>query len=191
MSEGRARRLSTLYLARAMGPGGCRQVAGAALVAWLAFCGPADIPVARAQDVIMYPTRGQAPEQQTQDRYECHLWAVQQSGFDPTQAAAPPPPSYAPPPPVTTSPLTGATRGAAIGAIGGAIGGNAGKGAAIGAATGALIGGIRRNEQRRQQQAYYEQQQVYQAQSGSSAAQRSTYARALRACLEGRGYTVG
>jgi len=144
------------------------------------------VGAASAQGVIAYPAQGQTADQQKRDRYECHQWAVEQSGFDPTQQQAAPPPA-APPPQVTTSPLRGAARGAAIGAVGGAIGGNAGKGAAIGAGTGALIGGIRRNDQIRQQQAY---QQQYAAQSGTSTAQRSTYERAIRACLQGRGYTV-
>lgn len=140
-----------------------------------------------AQAVIAYPEQGQSPDQQSRDRYECHLWAVQQSGVDPTQQQAtpvPPPPSAGPP----GGALQGATRGAALGAVGGAIGGNAGKGAAIGAGTGALFGAMRRNEQ--QQQAYRQQQ--YQAQqSGSSSPQRATYNLALKTCLQGRGYTVG
>jgi hypothetical protein len=161
---------------------------GYVLAATLAGCllTPA---VANAQGVIAYPTRGQTPDQQNRDRYECHVWAVQQSGFDPTQQvaqAAPPP--MPPPSAVTTSPLRGAARGAAIGAVGGAIGGDAGKGAAIGAGTGFLIGGIRRNEQIRQQQAY--QQYAQTQQSGSSAAQLSVYNRAVQACLQGRGYSV-
>lgn len=166
------------------GPGAAVAVArGAAAIIALSFL---SLATASAQDVVVYPARGQTAEQQNRDRYECHQWAVQQSGFDPTQPQAAPPPAT-PPPQVTTSPLRGAARGAAIGAVGGAIGGNAGKGAAIGAGTGALIGGIRRNDQIRQQQAY---QQQYAAQSGTSTAQRGTYERAIRACLQGRGYTV-
>jgi hypothetical protein len=143
----------------------------------------------RAQGVIAYPMHGQSPDQQSRDRYECHLWAVQQSGFDPTQQVAQAPPPMPPPPAVTTSPLRGAARGAAIGAVGGAIGGDAGKGAAIGAGTGFLIGGIRRNEQIRQQQAY-QQYYAQTQQSGSSTARLSTYNRAMQACLQGRGYSV-
>ncbi len=154
--------------------GGLALLAALGLAALAAVLAPAP---AAAQGAVIYPAQGQSPQQLDRDRYECHSWAIQQSGFDPTQQVA-----QAPPPPVTTSPLRGATRGAAIGAVGGAIGGDAGKGAAIGAATGALIGGIRRNEQRRQQQQYAESQQ-----SGSSQA---TYDRAFRACLQGRGYTV-
>ncbi|TWI53765.1 hypothetical protein IQ22_02372 [Pseudomonas duriflava] len=42
-------------------------------------------------DVIAYPARGQTVEQQGQDRYECHKWAVSQSGFDPATANTAPP----------------------------------------------------------------------------------------------------
>lgn len=41
-------------------------------------------------DVVAYPARGQNEAQIAQDRYDCHRWAVNQSGFDPSQA------SYAP-----------------------------------------------------------------------------------------------
>jgi hypothetical protein len=37
-------------------------------------------------EVIAYPARGQSTEQQARDRYECHSWAVGQSGFDPATA---------------------------------------------------------------------------------------------------------
>ena len=41
-------------------------------------------------DVIAYPAAGQSDEQQGRDRYECHGWAVQHSGFDPAQATRAP-----------------------------------------------------------------------------------------------------
>lgn len=44
-----------------------------------------------AYEVIAYPSRGQTAEQQARDRYECHRWAVGQSGFDPASAQAAPP----------------------------------------------------------------------------------------------------
>jgi hypothetical protein len=55
-------------------------------------------PPAAAGELYSYPKNGQTPEQQEQDRYECHRWAVDQSGFDPTQSAggAPPDPSKRP-----------------------------------------------------------------------------------------------
>ncbi|MBD9631824.1 hypothetical protein IB274_22155 [Pseudomonas sp. PDM18] len=44
-----------------------------------------------AYDVMAYPMYNQGPDQQARDRYECHRWAADQSGFDPALA------SYAPP----------------------------------------------------------------------------------------------
>jgi hypothetical protein len=38
-------------------------------------------------DVYAYPKSGQSDEQQSTDRYECHKWAVAQSGFDPTHTS--------------------------------------------------------------------------------------------------------
>ncbi|MCZ6770397.1 MAG: hypothetical protein O7G83_00235, partial [Proteobacteria bacterium] len=58
-----------------------------------------------AQGLMIYPSKGQSQQQQSRDRYECHTWAVQQTGFDPTNpqmaqssfaAAAPPPRAEAP-----------------------------------------------------------------------------------------------
>src|SRR5947208_15562183 len=41
---------------------------------------------------FVYPAKGQSPQQQQKDEGECHVWAVNQSGFDPAkppqQAAA-------------------------------------------------------------------------------------------------------
>jgi hypothetical protein len=48
-------------------------------------------PPAAAGELYSYPKNGQSPEQQEQDRYECHRWAVDQSGFDPTQNTGGPP----------------------------------------------------------------------------------------------------
>ncbi|HYB10751.1 MAG TPA: glycine zipper family protein [Alphaproteobacteria bacterium] len=135
---------------------------------------------ASAQNLMIYPARGQDQQTQDRDRFECHSWAVQQTGFDPTRASAAP----APPPPPQGGLLRGAARGAAVGAVGGAIGGNAGKGAAIGAGAGAMVGGIRQADQQRQ----FQQQQ--QAQAGANAAGFNDYNRAMAACLQGRGYTV-
>ena len=52
---------------------------------------PAPVPVSGGYDVIAYPAYGQSPQQIDQDRYDCHRWAVGQSGFDPAAA------TYAPP----------------------------------------------------------------------------------------------
>ena len=39
-------------------------------------------------EVYAYPKSGQSDEQQSTDRYECHKWAVAQSGYDPTRGQA-------------------------------------------------------------------------------------------------------
>lgn len=46
-------------------------------------------------DVIAYPAKDQSAEQQSRDRYECHTWAVSQSGFDPASARTAPAASVA------------------------------------------------------------------------------------------------
>src|SRR6266446_9028403 len=45
---------------------------------------------AQGSDIYIYPAKGQSQAQQDKDRYECHSWAVQQTGFDPSK-----PQSYA------------------------------------------------------------------------------------------------
>jgi uncharacterized protein DUF6515 len=39
----------------------------------------------QSSDLFIYPKNGQNEEQQGKDKYECHSWASNQSGFDPTQ----------------------------------------------------------------------------------------------------------
>ncbi len=147
--------------------------------------------IGEAQQIFVYPQRGQSPERQQRDRFECHQWAVQQTGFDPSnpQVAQAPPPS---PPPQGAmggpSAVRGAAGGAAVGAVGGAIAGNPGKGAAVGAATGGMIGAMRKADQQAKTQ--QQQQQAQAAQQQAMTQGSSSYNRALSACLQGRGYTV-
>lgn len=127
------------------------------------------------------PSKGQSAEQQSSDRARCHAIAVQQSGFDPTQAqvvSAPPPPRAG------GERARGAARGAAVGAAAGAIGGDASKGAAAGAAAGTVAGGVRKRQTRRQNAAQVQQQQAAAAQGQAG------YDKALAACMQGKGYTV-
>ena len=144
---------------------------------------------ALAQQVYVYPTRGQTPQQESLDKAECFNWAGQQTGFNPmnpTAGMAAPPPSGGVPP--GGGGMGGAARGAALGAVGGAIGGDAGKGAAIGAGVGFLFGRMRR---RREMEAQQEQQQQYQRQQQAMVSQRrGNWDSAYKACLVGRGYTV-
>jgi hypothetical protein len=144
-------------------------------------------PPLRAQEVIVYPAKGQSNDQMEQDKFQCYSWAKQQSGFDPMA-----PPTTSTPPPAKEAPkgglVRGAARGAVVGGVAGAITGNTKKGLAVGAASGGLLGGMRRADQRRQEeqtQKQWEQQEVQQYTQS-----RNNYNRAYAACLEGKGYTV-
>jgi hypothetical protein len=142
---------------------------------------------ALAQDLVIYPAKGQSQEQMEKDKFECYTWAKQQTGFDPMQvptATAPPPGQEA----LKGGLVRGAARGALVGVTVGAIAGDAGKGAAIGAASGGLFGGMRRRDQVRQEEKA--QDQWAQNQAAQYSQKRNEYNRAYGACLEGKGYTV-
>lgn len=130
-----------------------------------------------AQNVMVYPAQGQTPDQLSKDRYDCHTWAVQQTGFDPSSGASASQ-SNTQQGSLGRETLKGGARGAAAGAAIGAIAGNAGAGAAIGAAA----GGMKRR---------FAQKDANQAASAAAANDAANnYNRALGACLTGRGYTV-
>lgn len=132
-----------------------------------------------AQDVYIYPMKGQSQKQLEQDKFECYSWAKKNTGFDPMQA-----PQATTPPPAKETPKGGVARGAVGGAVVGGIAGDAGKGAAIGG----VVGGTRRHRQvTREQQ---KQEQWAQEQSAQHQRSRNDYNRAYGACLQGRGYTV-
>lgn len=42
-------------------------------------------PPYSANQIFIYPKQGQSEQQQADDRYTCHRWGVEQSGYDPTQ----------------------------------------------------------------------------------------------------------
>jgi hypothetical protein len=46
------------------------------------------VPPLTAENIFIYPRKGQSEELQAKDRYECHRWAVSQTGYDPTQPPA-------------------------------------------------------------------------------------------------------
>lgn len=164
-----------------------RWLVPAAVVAALLVSAPA-LP----QQRFVYPAKGQSPQQQQKDEFECHQWAIQQTGYDPAnpprqQTSAPPPSGSAEP--EAGSGARGAVKGAVVGGLIGGIGGRGGEGAAAGA----VVGGIaarrssRREAEQRQQ---YEQQAYYQQQSAANSAGPEAYQRARTACLGGRGYTI-
>jgi uncharacterized protein YcfJ len=125
--------------------------------------------------------RGQSVEQARRDRYECHNWAVEQTGETP--AAVPPGGDERDAEAqrsVRRERVDRAIAGAAIGAgVGGLLGGgrrrDAGERVLAGAAAGAAIGAATAKGAERDAEA---------------AEQPSDYLRALTACLEGRGYGV-
>jgi len=47
----------------------------------------APAPVVNGDRLYAYPLNGQSPEQQARDRYDCHVWASDESGVDPSQNA--------------------------------------------------------------------------------------------------------
>jgi len=145
----------------------------------LALLGLGLLGTAAQAEVFVAPKPGMSQDQFQQDQFQCHQWAQQQTGVNPSQ-----PQAMAAPAPQYGGALRGAAGGAALGAVGGAIGGDAGKGAAIGAGVGAGVGLIRQNRQNRE--AAQAAQQAQAQQQGSL----QRYDQAYAACLAGRGYQV-
>jgi hypothetical protein len=134
-----------------------------------------------AQELFVYPEKGQTAEQQQKDESECRSWAQQQSGFDPAQL----PTTGTPPPQGGPSMVGSAVGGAAVGAVAGKITGvGGGKGAGAGAAAGGMIAGMKGIQAQRQQDDWARRE------TEQYMARRQAYNRALAACLGGRGYTV-
>jgi len=162
----------------------------------LIFTSAATVAV-MAQQVFAYPSAGQAVEQQSMDRYECHTWAVQQTGFDPSGL----PPHQMQAAPIQTvqvakgggageALVSGAVEGAATGALVGVIsgdkvGGTAAAGAAVGALKGLFKDSRRKSKNRAQAQQQRSAAQVQVAHLG-----RENYNRAWGACMTARDYTV-
>jgi hypothetical protein len=148
----------------------------------------APAPPPPPQRVFVYPAHGQSAEQTERDRYECHTWAVQQTGVDPSRADASAYERVIVQP--STPPGANAVGGAIAGAIiGGIIGGprNAGAGLILGGATGAIVGSAA--DANAQAEARQTQQQINQS-AAQGRARADAYRRAIGACLQGRGYTV-
>lgn len=146
------------------------------------------VPAPAPQKVFVYPSNGQSAEQTDRDRYECHLWAVQQTGVDPSRADANPYERVVVQP--ANPPGSGTAAGAITGAILGAIIAgprNAGAGLVLGGATGAIVGSTA--DANAQTQARMTQQQINQS-AAAGRARADSYRRAIGACLQGRGYTV-
>lgn len=124
--------------------------------------------------------RNQSGEQLRRDRYECHNWAVEQTGETPVAAGPREEERSAAEQSTRRERVDRAITGAAIGAgVGGLLGGgrhrDAGERILVGAAAGAAIGAATAKRDERE---------------ADAAEEPSEYLRALSACLEGRGYSV-
>jgi hypothetical protein len=155
-----------------------------------------EVPPPPDTNVYFYPAQGRtiAAEQQDRDQYECHTWAVQKTGFDPSLPNVPPHQRVrvvAGGPPPGADVAAGAVTGAVVGA---AVSNpwHAGKGAVLGALAGAAIGGIadaeRNAEANRIEDAA--NAHAHDAQAAVFERRATDYRRAMMACLEGRGYSV-
>jgi hypothetical protein len=149
-------------------------------------------PRASMTQVFFYPQAGQTTEQQSRDHYECYNWAVNRTGFDPSQSSIPPQQRVKvvpmPPPGHDTAVL--AIAGAVLGAL---IAGprHAAGGALIGAGSGAIAGAMsdtaRQQSAQQLEEAYTNRDRAIDAQYEARA---RDFRRAMSACLEGRGYSV-
>jgi hypothetical protein len=164
----------------------------AALIATAAI-----LPSAGAGELFAYPPAGRDQALQGQDKYECHQWAVEQSGFDPVRLAAQ---SSAQPgrqasPPADSAAATAKSNDTVPLVLGGAVSdGDVQQSATAGAAVGLLRARLaerksaakRTGAQALAQRAKQQQdQQIAQLQ-----AKQQSYDRARGTCLKARGYTV-
>jgi hypothetical protein len=166
-----------------------RLTAALTLIALVSACA-STTPVARqdasrpVEQVIVYPASGQTEGQMDRDRYECHLWSVRQSNYDPSRVPA----GYRQRYEVRAAPPASQIPGTAIvGAIiGAAVSGprDAGSGALVGAAAGAVIGAAADDAAAQRANRFADRSR------GALDRRADDYRRALTACLEGRGYTV-
>jgi hypothetical protein len=164
-----------------MSSGSAASRAASLLLAGVVLGLPAEAAVDLAK-LQVTPQRGQSADQVRRDRYECHNWAVAQTGGQVPSAAPPPNQSSGPDKAKRADMIyrimSGAAIGASIGGIASAIQNEyAGEavlaGAAIGGAVGAGTGAAKHKKEEK-----------------AAAEGPDDYVRALTACLEGRGYAV-
>jgi hypothetical protein len=177
---------SVAALAVVVGVGGCVE-APARYVRSVEQVSPQRMP-----DVIAYPAQGQSAQQADRDRYECHTWAVKQTGFDPSLPGLPPEHRVrvleGPPP--GSDVVGGAVTGAVIGAVVSSPQ-QTGQGALLGALAGAAIGAVAEAARNDAMERADEADHAHQAARVSAQTQQvGAYRRAISACLAGRGYTV-
>ena len=144
------------------------------------------VGTASAAQSFAYPPTGRTQEQQRQDQYECHAWAVEQTHYDPTKATqgAAAAQTTAPARSPGGAAVGGAARGAAVAAV-------ADEDTGDGARAGAALGLIR--QRRAQASAAHDNvqaQKAAQQQQQQLAAQQQAYDSARNTCFKARGYTL-
>ncbi len=153
--------------------------------------------LASTMEIYVFPTKGQAANQQSQDEAECYNWAVNQTGSDPfklskqsqqvqqqTQQAKQDVKGSS-----QGSGAAGAVGGAARGAlIGKIVSDDPGKGAAYGATAGLIAGRRRGKSSEKSQEKSIEQQGQQQQQE--IAGQMENFKKAFSVCLESKEYMV-
>jgi hypothetical protein len=153
--------------------------------------------LAATMNVYVFPTKGQPPEQQSQDEATCYEWAVQNTGTDPFDLAKRAEQEKAQSEQAKRQAAEtgrgagagGAVSGAAVGALIGEIASDdPGKGAAYGAAAG-LISGRRRGRAAQRQAMGAAEQQAQQTQA-ATAEQLENFKKAFSVCLEAKEYLV-
>ncbi len=158
---------------------------------------PSGKSLAATLNVYVFPSAGQAADQQSKDEGECYQWAVQNTGSDPfdLQKSAQQTQAQAQQQAAATKQATqgagakAAVGGAAAGALIGEIASDdAGEGAAIGAAAG-LIAGRRRAKAAQGKADAQAQQQVGQSKQTTAEAM-GNFKKAFSVCLESKKYMV-
>ena len=140
--------------------------------------------------IVVFPAKGQTPEQQEADEWECLQWGADQAGVHPGdkgpdskaagEAAAAKVDSAA-----SGAAMKGAAKGAAVGALVGAISGDAGAGAGYGAIGGAVAGRRAKRQAKENAKGQAEQQTEAAKQAKIDAVKKG-----MGACLESKGYTI-
>jgi hypothetical protein len=140
--------------------------------------------------IIVFPAKGQTPEQQEADEWACLEWSINESGLGPNagqqdvQAAGDAAKAQAKEA-TTGAAVKGAAKGAAVGAIFGGIVGDTGEGAAVGA----VAGGLKGRQAKKQATAQAEAQAEAKV-AADNKAKLETIKKGMVVCLQSKGYTV-
>ena len=153
--------------------------------------------LASTMNIYVFPAKGQAADQQSQDEAECYNWAVQNTGNDPFDLSKKSESDKQQAEQAKQQAeqvgkgagASGAVKGAAAGALIGEIASDdPGKGAAYGAAAGMMRG--RRKGRSAQQQATQQAEQQAATTQQATAQDLENFKKAFSVCLEAKDYMV-